>query len=162
MTAYNFTLVDSISPWDAGSILMARAYYDLNSVAIANNDTITATNIIPANGVEILEIFVSHPELDTNASPTGTYNLGDGTTAARFISSAPLGVAGVTTTGFQLRSGINIATTTSSGVIATGAGYRYTGTSPASLVLTVNAALATAATSGVIHLLVMYRCVGNS
>jgi hypothetical protein len=162
MSSYNFTLVDPISPWNSGSFMMAKAYYDLATVALVNGDTITATNIIPGDGVEIIEIFVSHPELDTNATPTGTYNVGDSGNAARFISSAPLGTNGATTAGFQIRNSINIATTTSSGVVATGSGYRYTGTSPASLILTVNAAVATGATAGVVQLLVIYRCVGNS
>lgn len=162
MTAYSFTLVDPISPWISGEVLCARAYYDLNGVALANADTITADNIIPGDGVEIMEVLVSHPELDTNATPTGTYNVGDSGTAARFISSAPMGVNGVTTSGFQLRNGINIVTGTTSGVVSTGAGYRYTGTSASDLVLTVNAAVATGATAGVVHLLVFYRCVGNS
>jgi len=162
MTAYNFTLIDSVSPWSSGQIFVARAYYDLNGTGLANADTITATGIIPGDGVEIMEVTVSHPELDTNATPTATYNVGDSGSAARFISSAPLGVNGVTTSGFQIRNGINIATTTSSGVVATGAGYIYIGTTSASLILTVNAAVATAATAGVIHLYVTYRCVGNS
>lgn len=160
MAAYNFTLIDTISPWSSGQIFIARAYYDLGGVALANTDTITATNIIPSDGVEIIDVMVYHTELDTNATPTGTYNVGDATSAARFISSAVMGVNGVTTAGFQVRNGINIATTTSSGVVATGAGYIYTDN--ASLVLTVNAAVATGATTGVIHLLVTYRCVGNS
>lgn len=162
MAAYNFTLIDTVSPWSSGQVFVARAYYDLNGVGLANADTITATGIIPSDGVEIMEVMVSHPELDTNATPTGTYNVGDANDADRFIASAPLGVNGVTTTGFQIRNGINLATTTSSGVVATGAGYIYTGTSTSSLVLTVNAAIATAATTGVIHLYVTYRCVGNS
>lgn len=162
MTAFNFTLIDRVSNWSSGDILVARAYYNLNGTGLANTDTITATNIIPGNGVEIMEVMVSHPELDTNATPTGTYNVGDAGNASRFIASAPLGVNGVTTAGFQIRNGINIVTTTTSGTISSGAGYIYTGTSPASLVLTVNAAVATAATTGVVHLYVTYRCVGNS
>lgn len=162
MANFAFTLIDSNSIWSAGSVFVARAYYDLNGTGLAQNDTITATNIIPPDGVEIYEVWVSHPELDTNATPTGTYNVGDSGSAARFISSAPMAVNGVTTTGAQVRNGINIATTTSSGVIATGAGYRYTGTSASTLILTVNAAVATAATAGVVHLMVLYRCVGNS
>lgn len=162
MTAYNFTLVDPISPWVSGKVLVARAYYDLNGVALAQNDTITATSIIPADGVEVMEVLVSHTELDTNATPTGTYTVGDSGDADRFITSAPMGVNGVTTSGFQIRNGINRATGTTSGVISTGAGYRYTGTSASTLILTVDGAVATGATTGVVHLLVTYRCVGNS
>lgn len=162
MAAYNFTLVDTTSPWSPGAFYVARAYYDLNGVGLANGDTITATGIIPADGVEIYEIRVSHPELDTNTTPTGTYNVGDAGVAARFLSSVPLAVNGITTSGFQVSNGINIVTTTTNGVIVSGAGYRYTGTTASTLILTVNAAVATAATTGVIQLMVGYRCVGNS
>jgi hypothetical protein len=166
MTAYSFTLIDAKSPWNAGDQYVVRAYFDVSTTSggsgLANADTITATGIIPGNGVKIYDVMVVHPELDTNATPTGTFNVGDGTSASRFISGAPMGVTGVTTSGFQLRTGINIITTTTSGVVSSGAGYIYTGTSTANIVVTVGAAVATAATSGILHLLVTYRCVGNS
>lgn len=169
MTAYNFTLIDAVSPWSAGNSYIVRAYFDVSTTSggsgLANNDTITATGIIPDNGTEILEVIVSHPELDTNSTPTGTYSVADATTnTIAFITSAPMGVNGVTTSGFILTNRINIAPTLTSGVITAGPGYRYGGSSPAtvnSLTLTVNAAVATAATSGIIQLIVMYRCVGQ-
>jgi hypothetical protein len=166
MTAYSFTSIDTKSPWTSGDQYTVRAYFDVSTTSggtgLANTDTITATGLIPANGVKIYDVMVVHPELDTNATPTGTFNVGDAGSATRFISGAPLGVTGVTTTGFQLRTGINIITTTTSGVVASGAGYIYTGTSTSSIIVTVSAAVATAATSGILHLLVTYRCVGNS
>lgn len=166
MAAYSFTLVDSISPWNAGAQYTVRAYFDVSTTnsgaGLAQNDTVTATGIIPANGVRIVDVLLAHPELDTNATPTGTFNVGDAGTAARFISGGLMGVNGVTTSGFQIRTGINIITTTTSGSVVSGAGYIYTGTSTASLIVTVASAVATAATTGILHLLVTYECVGNA
>lgn len=161
MANYNFTLIDAVSPWSAGALFAVRGYYDLNGVGLVNGDTITATNIIAPDGVEIFETWVTFPRLDTNATPTGTFNLGDAVVANRFIASAPLGSTN-TIAGTQLKAGINVPTVTANGVITSGAGYRYTGTTNSSLVMTVNAAVATAATTGVVHLLVLYRCVGNA
>lgn len=166
MAAYSFTLVDTISPWNPGCQYTVRAYFDVSTTSggsgLAQNDTITATGIIPGNGVRIVDVLVAHPELDTNATPTGTFSVGDSGTAARFISGGLMGVNGITTSGFQMRTGINIITTKTNGVVVSGAGYIYTGTSTANLIVTVATAVATAATSGILHLLVTYECVGNS
>jgi hypothetical protein len=162
MTAYNFTLITSIPHWSAGDLQAITAYYDLAGVALAQNDTITATGIIPGDGVKIYDIYCTHTELDSNTTPTGTYQVGDSGSAARFLSSVPMGVNGVTTSGFQLVNRSNFAPTTTNGVVATGLGYIYTGTTASNLILTVNGAVATGATTGVIFLTVLYRCVGNS
>lgn len=162
MTAYNFTLITTRPHWSAGDLQAITAYYDLGGTALVNGDTITATGMIPGDGVKIYDIYCSHTELDTNATPTGTYNVGDSTSAARFISSAPMGANGVTTSGFQITNRSNFAPTSSNGVVTTGLGYIYTGTTATDLVLTVNAAVATGATAGVIFLVVLYRCVGNT
>lgn len=150
MTAYNFTLVDSASPWTPGLEYTAVGTFALTG-ALASGDTITAANIIPGNGVEIKEIIVSHPRLDSNATPTGTYNLGDGTTAAAFIASGNMG--GVNA-GVNMSNTINVAPSTT-----TGAGMIYNNAT--NVVLTVNAALATAVTTGLVTLKVVYRCVGR-
>lgn len=164
MTAYSFTLVTTTPPWDAGAELSARAYFDVSTTSggagLANADTITATGILPGNGIVIREVFLAYPELDGNATPTGTFNVGDAGNAARFISAAPMGINGVTTSNVQMRTGINIITTTTNGVIVSGAGYSYQTTSTSSLVVTVASAVATQVTSGILHLWVIYRCTG--
>ena len=162
MAAYNFTSISSSSHWIAGDIQIMTAYYDLNGVALAQNDTITATNIIPGDGVKIYDIYCSHTELDTNATPTGTYQVGDAGSATRFMSSVPMGVNGVTTSGFQIVNRSNFAPTSTNGVVTAGIGYTYTGTSATSLIMTINGAVATGATTGIIFLTVVYRCVGNA
>lgn len=166
MTAYSFNLLTSRPPWDAGAEHSVRAYFDVSTTSggagLANTDTITATGMLPGNGIVIREVLIMHPELDSNATPTGTFNVGDTNLAARFISAAPMGVNGITTTGFQMRTGINITTTTTSGSIVSGAGYQYTGTSTNSIVVTVASAVATQVTAGILHVLVTYRCIGNA
>lgn len=169
MTAYNFLLIDSRSPWSSGAMYTVRGYFDVSTTdggsGLAENDTITATGIIPNNGVEITEIIVSHPELDTNATPTGTYNVTDATTPSiAFINSARLAVNGITSSGALITNRINVAPTYTNGVITAGPGYVYGGSNPTtvnSLLLTVNAAVATAATAGIMQLIVTYLCVGQ-
>jgi len=162
MTAYNFTLITTTPHWSSGDLQAITAYYDLASVALAQNDTITATGMIPGDGVKIYDIYCSHTELDSNSTPTGTYLIGDVADPDRFMLSVPMGVNGVTTTGFQLTNRSNFAPTSTAGVVTTGLGYIYTGTTATDLVLTVDGAVATGATTGVIFLTVLYRCVGNS
>jgi len=162
MTAYNFTLITAKPHWSAGDLQAITAYYDLAGTALANGDTITATGMIPGDGVKIYDIYTFHTELDSNATPTGTYNVGDANSAARFMSSVPMGINGVTTSGFQITNRSNFAPTSTNGVVTTGLGYIYTGTTATDLILTVNAAVATGTTTGVVFLVVLYRCVGNS
>lgn len=162
MAAYNFTLITNTPHWSSGDLQAITAYYSLGGVALAQNDTITATGMIPGDGVKIYDIYCSHTELDTNTTPTGTYQVGDANSAARFLSSVPMGVNGVTTSGFQITNRSNFAPTSTAGVVTTGLGYIYTGTSATDLILTVNGAVATGATTGVIFLTVLYRCVGNT
>jgi hypothetical protein len=165
MTAYNFSQLvpfSSYKPKFSPGMLYEIVFEYTLTGALANADTITTpSNAFPDNGIRIMGVLVTHPELDTNTTPTGTYNVGDSGDADRFIASAPLGVAGVTTTGFILNNPINVAQSLSNGVVATGSGYLYgSGTNP-QLVLTVNAAVATGASSGVIRLLVTYYCEGE-
>ena len=170
MTAYNFTLLDPISPWSSGMVYTQRAYFDVSTTSggsgFASGDTVTVTGLVPPGGCEILQVTVQSPELDTNSTPTATYSVTDATTSTiAFITNAPAGVNGVTTTAFQLSNSINIAPTFTAGVITAGPGYIYHGTentvAPNNLVLTITAAVATAATAGIVHLIVTYRCVGQ-
>lgn len=160
MTAYNYTVLNTTPPWDAGKIFTVQAYYDLGGVALASGDTITATNLIPNNGIEIVDVVIAASETDTDATPTGTFNVGDGDDADRFIVGIPMGINGATTAGLQLMQNINRATASTNGVITAGAGYIYSASTP--LVTTVASTVATGATTGVIRKIVTYRCVGNS
>lgn len=164
MTAYNFTSIQPLDAYPAkteeGFVYEMHAYYNLGGVALVNGDTITTpAGFIPNTGVVILETEVIHPELDTNAAPTGTYILGDAADDNRYIVTAPMGLVGVTNAGVQMCNKINQVQTVTNGVVVAGEGYKVTA-DDYQLVLTVNGALATAATTGYIRLVVRYLCQG--
>ena len=158
MTAYNFTLVPTTPPYIAGHPIRVSAYYTLGG-ALGNGDTITATGMIPPGGVQVLDVMVYHPPLDTNASPTGTYKVGDSLSSgsARYISGAVMGAN--LASGVQIRNSSNVAPSATAGI-----GYTYStneNSSGTDIILTVTNALATAATTGTIVLEITYLCVGN-
>lgn len=165
MTAYNFALIQPLDnqppKYQPGFVYTAVFEYNLGGTALVNADTITTpTGSFPANlGINILDVVVSHGELDTNATPTGTYAVGDANDSTRYIAAAPLGVNGVTTAGFVLNNRIAAAQTIANGVVTKGAGY-LVNAADYQMVLTVNAAVATGATTGCVRLLVTYICSG--
>lgn len=160
MTAYNFSLTypDSQQPtrWAPGELVDVVFEYSLSG-ALASADTITTpSGALPSAGIRIYDVEISYPELDSNASPTGTLNVGDSGNAARFISGALMGRAD----GGVIYTPINVAQTLSSGEVATGTNYYYVpGTDPR-LVMTVASAVATGVTSGYIRMKVSYYCAG--
>jgi hypothetical protein len=165
MTAYNFSAL--IPNTANGPYFEPGQYYEVNfqyslGTGLASGDTITTPSLgLPSNGIRIVDIIVTHPELDTNATPTGTYDIGDSDDQNRFQSASLLGVNGVTTAGFTMTNPINIAQGTTNGVVTTGRGYLYAAGTDPRLILTVISAVATAATSGVINMKVCYTCSGE-
>lgn len=139
--------------WQAGQQYTSVGTYTVGA-AVAQNDTITFTSIIPANGVQILSTRLMVPKLDTHATPTGVFILGDATDDNRFIDAVSIGWDDETT---HVIYDINVAPVTGSS--GTGAGYIYT--AQTSLILKINAAVATAASTGQIGLWVNYYCIGQ-
>ncbi len=165
MTAYNFSQILPFSKhppkYEGGIPYSIDFEYTLTGALVAADTITTPADALPDDGINIVEVLLIYPELDTNATPTGTFDVGDSGDADRFIAVAPMGVAGVTTAGFQLRQGINRAQGLTSGVVSTGEGYLYpVGTSP-QLVVTVGGTVATGATTGFIKLRVKYLCSGE-
>lgn len=167
MTAYNFSQIlpaSSYPPkWESGQLYCVDFEYDVSSgSALANADTITTpSGALSGDGIRIVDVEVSHPELDSNATPTGTYDVGDSGAAARFIDGAVMGVNGVTTAGYLVYNRINIAQALTSGVVSAGSGYLYAqGTDP-QLILTVASAVATGVASGIIRMRVWFYCTGE-
>jgi hypothetical protein len=169
MTAYNFTNLQAQSPYVPGHTFRVAAYFELTT-GLGSGDTITALNLIPPDGVTILSALVYFPRLDTNGTPTGTFELGDdqtdGNAADRFIVGASLGGASTTS---QVHVYANVPPSFSNGVQLNGVGYFYadnentplTNNGYFNMVMTVTAGLATAASSGLVVLEVDYLCVGN-
>jgi hypothetical protein len=170
MTAYNFTLIEpytqnanvngSGAKFLTGTVQVQEFEYAFITTGLVNGDTITTPlNGLPVNGCVILETEVIASQLDTNATPTGTFNLGDAALATRFINSAFMGTGNAFG---QLKVNINKAQTlAANNVVTAGAGFLYPDGSNPQLVLTVNAALATTATTGYIRLKVFYNCDGD-
>lgn len=152
MALGNVLATISIPPrWQAGQIYLAHGYYTVGAT-VAQNDTITFTDIVHKNGVEIISTRLQVPKLDTNATPTGVFILGDSGDDDRFINDVSMGWDDEAT---YVSYDINVASST------TGAGYAYNPSSSAtSLVLKVDSAVATAASTGHIGLWMAYYCKG--
>jgi len=106
--------------------------------ALVNGDTITWSNAIPSKAqAKVIAVEFVAPELDTNATPTATATIGDGTDADGYLTTFNLGLpAQLPANGAQLLAlgnGAIIGTATQAG---------------RDVVFTVTAAVATGATSG--------------
>lgn len=167
MTAYNFTAIQDKSPWVPGDTYTIGGYFKLTG-ALVNADTITFTNAIPPSGVRAVEVLVYSTQLDSNATPTGTFSLGDsladGSAAGRFITS---GLMGTNQAGRQIQTFSNVAPAFTAGVQTAGVGYLYTTDENSNanggyldLKLTVTNAVATAAATGTIWVYFTYYCEG--
>ena len=95
-------------------------------MSITGNIGDTAKLLTARPGMVIDDIQVSN-----SALASGTYTVGDSVQAARYISSTSTTSAAVTR--------LNVPTTISSGLVVMGAGYRYTGTTPDEIRLTIGA-----------------------
>lgn len=172
MTTFTATNLQSQSPFIPGEVITVGAYFVQSGTGFANGDKLVASQLIPASGVEVIQVLVYTNQLDTNAAPTGTYEVGDslsdGNAAGRYITGALMGtnVAGQIIYNFS-----NVSPTLSSGVYTKGVGYFYgndentsgTGITNGNvdLVMTITNAVATASTTHNVWMYVTYKCVGN-
>lgn len=131
--------------WQAGCEFTAVGTYTI-AAAVAQNDTITFTGLLP-KGVQILDVTYVSPELDTNSSPTATVTVGTAATAAAYIAAISVGLAAAGET--QVIGKAN--------VIA-GLGVTSQTTAITDVVVTYPAAFATAASAGVVVVSVRYYC----
>lgn len=158
-TAYAFSSLvpDSSFPakWSPGVDYCIEFQYTLAGAVVTGDTYTTPANALPSNGIRILETQLVYTSLDTNATPTATISVGDSGAATRFINAANAGNA----TAYQISQFINQAQALTSGVVTTGTNYLYNNGTAPRLVVTVGGTVATAATTGVIRLIVFYRCV---
>lgn len=145
MTAYTGTNVLSTPRWSAGEEFTFSGYYALTG-AVVTGDTYTWSNILPPlnNKVQLLSFKIYGKELDTDASPTATLIVGDGTDTDAYLTSKTAGDA----TGQMKFHGDGV----SMGV---------TITTSRDIVGTVGGTVATAATSGTIWIEGRYYCIGG-
>lgn len=139
MTALTGTVLTT-APWQAGQTYTAKGYYTLGG-AIVTADTITWSNILPANDVTVLSVVRYGKEFDTDASPTGTEIWGDGTDTDAYITSKTSGDA----TGQLIFHGDGAVIGTSNAASR-------------NVVCTVGGTIATAATTGTVWVEVTYYC----
>lgn len=113
--------------------------------AVAQNDTITFTGLIP-KGAQVLGVTYESNELDTNASPTATVTVGTAASAAAYISAVSVGLAAAGAT--HVFVGANVVAGLGGDAV----------TAATDVVVTYPAAFATAASSGVVVVTVRYYC----
>lgn len=144
MTALTGTNVGDKARWQAGEEFSFLGYYTLGG-AIASGDTITWSDILPPlnNPVQLLDFEIYGKELDTDASPTGTLIVGDGTDTDAYLTSKTAGDAN----GQMQFSG-------------DGASMGQKITTSRDIVATVGGTVATAASSGTVWVKGRYYCVG--
>jgi hypothetical protein len=184
MTVYYFTPTQYNSPWVPGETFTVSAFFKL-SAGLASGDTIVWQNAIVPSGISAVEMNVVSTQLDSNASPTGTFSFGDSddyspvssSAAARYILAGNMGNNAATplVVNFSNVAPANQTITPSDGpsyvVQKNGIGYIYTNSenSPTNepggaldLVYTVTASPATAAATGTVWAYFTYYCVGNA
>lgn len=165
MADYNFSGIipytSQPARYDSGNLYAIDFEYTLTGVLAAADTITTPANALPDGGIRIVDVEVSHPELDTNVTPTATYNVGDSDSVDRFIQTAVMGVDGITTTNYLVYNRINRAQGTTNGVVSSGSGYLYAQDTSPQLILTIASAFATAAPTGVIRMRVWFYCTGE-
>lgn len=135
--------------WEKGKTLSVTGVFQGTAALVAND----VVQLVPIpTGAIIQGITVGVAGLDTGNNVTTS--LGDGTTAARFVSNATVGRANVTTS--YITNSNAVTPTVSSGTIATGLGYKYTADDTIDLTVTANAATST--TAPIISATVTYYC----
>lgn len=94
MTAYTGTIETPPKNGENGQQYWVYGTYALTAGGLDNTDTLTWTGLLPSTGdYWIKDVKLVAPELDTNASPTFTFTVGDGTDADAYIITTGGGVA---------------------------------------------------------------------
>lgn len=127
-------------------VTLTREFLYTVTAAFIINDTIKLCPIPGEGDVVVSEWFLDIPDLDSGGTPTFKLDLGDTDTAAKFVSANTTGQSA----GF-LHS-------TASGAVAASTPVEYTAAKD--LILKVNTAPQTGATSGVIQGFMRYHYVG--
>lgn len=139
MTAYTQTTHKTVGrAGERGQQFEALSSYALTG-ALVNADTITFSNLLPdPNRFKVVDFEFWSPELDTNATPTTLFTIGDGTDADGYLTSK----GGAVTLSNSLAG--QLFYKGDGAIIGAAAGTAAS----RDVVLTVTAAVATGATSG--------------
>jgi len=160
MTAFTFTRVKQENVLNRGASTTVVATFDVDvetsSAGLASGDTISGINV--PQFATVTGYYLIFPELDSNGTPTGTFDLGDAADADRYLNGVVMG-GSLTHYAYNekdadlpgaLVSTVGDTTNTPSN----GVGFTYTADGVISL--TVATAVATAVTSGTLVLAVTY------
>lgn len=162
-TAYAFSqiipYINRPAKYEPGALYEIDFEYTLGGTVVTGDTYTTPSGALPSNGIRIVQTQLEMVPIDTNASPTATISVGDSGSATRFINAT---AAGSAISNVMIVRPINRAQGLTSGVVTTGSGYLYAqGTDP-QIVVTVGGTVATAASSGVIRLRVIFYCSGEA
>jgi hypothetical protein len=143
MTVYSATIDIKGKAGRIGQQLTASGTYTLVGGITGHastGDTILFENIIPRGGAKVVAVQVVSPELDTNASPTGTFIVGNSDDDNGFVITENCGLPVVAPA-----NGKQLSVTGTGALIGTAVTNR-------DIIVEYTAALATSATSGAIRL----------
>ncbi len=141
MTAYTGTITVAGKNGEVGQQFNAVGKYTFGT-EVEDTDTITWTNLLPNNSSKVVGFKVYGTELDTNATPTATFTIGDGTDPDGYL----------TTKG----GAVGLQNSLAGQLIYFGDGaLMFTDVSSRDVVLTMTAATATGASSGTIYVEVL-------
>lgn len=120
MTAYDFDKVTSVANDLPSGTITKIGLFEVDTALVAADTIGSSTNgiLLPKNAV-VTRVNVIYPELDSSGS--ATLSVGDSDDPNRFISAAPM--SGSAT---YYSTEINVIPTSTSGVIGSGQGYKYT------------------------------------
>jgi hypothetical protein len=139
MAALTGTISTAGKNGELGQQYQAVGTYALGG-ALAAADTITWTGLLPKGKFKVVSGYMTAPELDTNASPTGTIKIGDGTDDDAYLTESNIGLpAQAPANGYPLTLPFN------------GASMGTTVSALPNVVATVVGVMATSATSGTIR-----------
>jgi hypothetical protein len=148
--------------FEAGNLYSIDFEKTIAATVVTGDTYTTPSGALPANGFRVVDTQLILTPLDTNATPTATISVGDAGLATRFVNAANSGNA---TANAQLHVWINQNQVLTAGVVSAGSGYLYgsntAATTPPQIVVTVGGTVATAATTGIVRLRVIFYCSGE-
>lgn len=141
MAAYTGTVTQRGKGGDLGDLFIAKGEYTFGT-EIEDTDTITWSNILPQGGAKVHSFRIYGVELDSNATPTATFVVGDGTDADGYL----------TTKG----GAVGLQNSLAGQLVYFGDGALLdTNVTSTDIVLTMTAATATGASTGTIYIEVL-------
>ena len=136
---------------EIGYVDVGLGYFDLSTVTLANTDVITWSKILPNGGCRVLAVHLSFREIDVHATaPTGIFTAGNTDDADGYITTGNLGIIPAQAPAGSAETGLPLQFHGDGALVAGSTGYGKI--TNRDITMTVTAAIATVATSGLINL----------